>query len=208
MGLFDFLARSKPHADTQVAVPNVGFSLKMSTSETDIERQKNALMLEILESSIIKSGYFIPEKLPHLMATLRASTHPFARLDTKSVEDGALLLSVDEKKARGLNTRMKYTKDFISYFDPAALKKIEPKGTLFSMQIDAFHRASRHFEILRFKKMGFVEHVKIMPVGGCKKVQRIKKTYPIDEVPDLPLPGCDEECHCCLEAVIPSRFTS
>ena len=207
MGLFNFLKNlavgtPEPHPGKQG-----GFGLAMNSAETQIERQKNALMLDLLEAAISKSGYFIPEKIPQLMSTFRAASHPFARMDTKAAEKGSTLLTKEQKIALGLNTRMKYTAEFITYFKPAALKRIEPKGTLFSMQIDAFHRASRRFEIIKFKKMGFIERVKIAPVGGCKKVQRIKKTYNIDEVPELPLPGCDEECHCYYEAVIPSRFT-
>jgi hypothetical protein len=44
--------------------------------------------------------------------------------------EGDVVLTVKEKKALGLNSRMKYSKKFIEYFEPSVLKSIEPKATL------------------------------------------------------------------------------
>lgn len=98
---------------------------------------------------------------------------------------------------------MKYSKKFVECYDPLAFKMIEPKTTLEHMYLDAFHRVSRRNEILRLKKLGFVKKVKIVPDDECEKIKRFKKTYNIDEVPELPLTGCNAPfCRCYFEAII------
>lgn len=101
---------------------------------------------------------------------------------------------------------MKYSKNFIDYFDASILKNIEPKNVLTDMRIDAFHRACRHFDIIKFKKYGFVKKVTIHPVDGCPKIEKFKKTHNLDEVPELPLKGCDQQCMCYYEPIIPKNL--
>jgi hypothetical protein len=134
------------------------------------------------------------------MAVLRDSTYPFARLDTKAAYRGAVL-GRDEKRSLGLNPRLKYTREFIEYFQPSALGRIEPKGTLQQMHLDALHRASRTSELARLKSLGFVK-VTIRPVNGCSPIRRLGKTYNLDEAPALPLKGCNRLCMCYYEAVM------
>ena len=76
-------------------------------------------------------------------------------MNTKIAFDGDSILTVDEKKKLGLNTRMKYSKKFIEYFDPESFKTIEPKDTLECMHLDAFYRVSRKDDLLNYKKEGF-----------------------------------------------------
>jgi hypothetical protein len=172
----------------------------------DEERKKNEEIMKLLEEMIVKSGFFVPENIPELMITLKAGQGLFERVNTRCVFDGSVFLSVAEKKALGLNTRMKYSKHFIEYFKRAAFKTIEPKAALECMHLDAFHRVSRKMHLAKLRGIG-VKQVRVAPVGDardCGKVARMKKVYRIDEVPELPVAGCDSPyCRCIYEAIFP-----
>jgi hypothetical protein len=151
MGLFDFLR--KPQVATEcrgpkLAAPRSVEPHKVGATETDIERQKNKQILELVEASVIRSGCFRPEKIPQLMLALR-DPPTFAQLNTKASEASNGLLSKEEKQSLGLNTRRRYSREFIEYFEPDALKTIEPITMLSSIQSDAFHRTSRKFTLIR-----------------------------------------------------------
>ena len=135
------------------------------------------------------------------MSIIRGSTRPFARLTMDAPYTGNVL-SKAEKQGLGLNTRMKYTAGFVAFFDAAALRIIEPKSTLADMQLDAFHRASRAFDLRKFKTFGFVKEVRVNAINGCAKTSKLKKKYQLDEVPELPLAGCDTLCLCYYEPII------
>ncbi len=180
---------------------DVRFGITPTPQEIEVARQLNEEILQLLEERIIASGFFRVDKIPELMAKLRGASIPFGRTDTKIAFSGDETLTVKEKKALGLNTRMKYSKTFIEYFDPSAFKTIEPKATLECMHIDTFHRVSRKKELLDMKKLAFVKQVKIH--GECESIVRFKKIHRIEEAPELPLPDCDAPfCPCWYEAIL------
>jgi hypothetical protein len=184
-----------------------GYGIPATTQMLDAERQDNEEVMKLLESTILASGLFVAEKVPELVAKLRGASSPFARLNTKVAFEGNEILTVEEKRALGLNTRMKYTKDFTEYFDPGILKTIEPKAILLNMHLSAYHRVARQRDLLKLRDLGFVKQVTIVPVGDagdCGKVKRLKKTYSLEAVPELPLPDCTAPfCRCMYEPVIP-----
>jgi len=200
-----FTRRTKRSAKPEDSIHS-GYGIPMTEQEIESERQSNNQILELLERNIVASGLFRTEKIPELIATLREGSTPFGRTNTRVAFDGGPLLTVGEKRALGLNTRMKYSKKFIEYFEPSALRTIEPKATLECMHLDAFHRVSRQKELLSFKKLGFVKEVEILPCGDsrdCGKIKRLKKIYRLEEVPELPLPGCDAPyCRCMYVPII------
>jgi hypothetical protein len=189
-----------------------GFAIQATPEMIDDERQSQEESLRFLAAMMIESGYFKPAKIPEFISMCRSEFRPFARIDDKNGSRGDDLLSIEEKKALGLNSRMKYTREFIDLFEPSALKVIEPKSTLSSMRINARNRAHARTEIRKMKRLGFIRKVKICPVrdaGDCEKVKNIRKVYNIDEVPELPIPGCDSSlCRCMYQAIIPSRLQS
>jgi hypothetical protein len=159
------------------------FGIPMTEKEIESERDFDNEVMKLLEDRIVASGYFKKEKIAELMANLNNSSVPFGRTNTKIAFDGNTFLTVEEKRALGLNTRMKYSKKFIAYFDAASFTKIEPKATLECMHLDAFHRVSRKREFLKLRNLGFVRQVKIVPFGDegdCAKVKRLKKVYAIE----------------------------
>jgi hypothetical protein len=133
------------------------------------------------------------------MRKLRAATVPFGRVNTKAAFGREPFLTLQEKKALGLNPRMKYSKEFIGYFETSVLGSIEPKSMLEHMHLDAFHCVSRQKELQQLRELEF-KKIEILPVGDegdCDAIKRHKKVFPINEVPELPLPDCDAPfCRC------------
>ncbi len=188
----------KPPIRSDVSI-GTGYGISMTDREVELERQSNEEIMQLLEARIVSSGFFRAEKITELMAKLREGSSPFARVNTNVAFDGGAILTVEEKRVLGLNTKMKYSKNFIEYFDPIVFKKIEPKNALTDMHLDAFHRVARKKELRELKELN-VRQVDILPAGDardCGKIKRFKKTHRINEVPELPLPGCTAPyCRC------------
>jgi hypothetical protein len=186
------LALNPPSVRQPVAIP-------ATRQQIDEEQQSNEEIMQLVEAAIFSSGVFKPEKIPYLMTKLRGGFSPFTRVNAKAASDGDVILTVAEKKALGLNTRMKYSKAFIECFDPSAFKRIEPKVFLENIHLDAFHRVSRKNELRRFRKVGVrkVEIIDVGDAGDCSKIKRFRKVHNLDDVPELPLPGCTAPyCRC------------
>jgi hypothetical protein len=201
--------RAKQVAKINGPTPS-GFAFPGTPQQVEMERQAHEDAMKRLEASMVASGFFRQEKLPELLALLKGGFRPFARINTKIAFRGDDLLTVEEKRALGLNTRMKYSRKFIEYFDPSVFAKIEPKSTLENMQIDASHRAARANDLCRWKELGYIKKVKICCTGDaddCSKIKQFRKVYGIDEVPELPISGCDSSlCRCFYQPVIPKKI--
>ncbi len=183
-----------------------GYAVAPTPKMLEAERQDHEEVMRLLEAAIRSSGFFRAEAIPLLLSKLRNGWEPFARVDTKMAFGGDEFLSIQEKRVLGLNTRMKYSKAFIGYFDPSCLETIEPKSVLENMHLSACHRVARKRDLVEFKSLG-VRQVRIVPVGDardCGKIKRFKKVHDINEVPELPLPGCTAPyCRCLYEPIIP-----
>lgn len=171
-----------------------------SPAMVEDERRAQAKVLALLEARVAESGLFLPEKIPELMAKLRQGSGPFQRSSVKAALEGDTFLSVEEKRKLGLNTRAKYSHAFIACCDPAALKSVDPKDALGEMHLAAYHAVERERQLARLKREKVVKTVKIFPLGNpdaCAKVQRMKRAYKLEEVPMLPVAGCDATCCMC-----------
>jgi hypothetical protein len=203
LALFRHRRRSGP--GTRVIV-QPGYAIAPTPKMLEAGRQDHEEVMRLLETAIRASGFFRTEAIPLLLSRLRDGWEPFARVDTRVAFGGDEFLSVQEKRVLGLNTRMKYSKAFISFFDPNCLKATEPKSLLENMHLIAFHRVARKRDLVEFRSLG-VKQVRIVPVGDardCAKIKRFEKVHDIERVPDLPVPGCTAPyCRCMYEAIIP-----
>jgi hypothetical protein len=183
-----------------------GYAIAVTAEMLEKEQQDNDEVMRLLEANIRTSGLFRADKILELVSRLRGGSSPFARVNTKFAFEGDKYLSVQEKRALGLNTRMKYSKAFIEYCDPTALKTTEPKSVLEDMHLNAFHRVARKRDLANFRELGFVNRVKIVPVGDardCNEIKRFKKIHDLTLAPDLPLPGCTSPyCRCMYEPIL------
>lgn len=189
-----------------------GYAIPATAIMLDAEHRDNDEVMRLLEIAIRASGIFRIESIPELVSKLRGGAEPFARVNTKIAFEGEEILSVEQKRMLGLNTRLKYSKAFVSYFDPACLKTIEPKSALENMHLSAFHHVARKRDLLQFRELGFVQRVRIVPVGDardCGEIKRFKKVHDVNEAPELPLPGCKAPyCRCMFEAIISQNATA
>jgi hypothetical protein len=206
-----FAPEKEPEQSGKVDIDvRTGYGIKMPDADVEMERQKKEDIINLLELFIRASGYFRKEKIPELIATIRKGSVPYGRTSTEIVFEGDTFLTIEEKRALGLNVRMKYSRKFIDYFNPSKLREIgEPRSMLESLHLDAFHRTINKYDLIKLKKLGFVKKVKIVPCGDgfdCKRIRRCKKIYNIGEVPQLPLPECDAPyCRCYYEPIISNR---
>lgn len=182
------------------------YAIPVTAEMLQQERQDNDEVISLLEANIRGSGLFRTEKIPELVAKLRGGSSPFTRVNTTIAFQGDKLLTVEEKRALGLNTRMKYSKAFIEYFEPTDLKTTEPKSVLEDMHLSAFHRVARKRDLVKFRELGFVKQVKIVPVGDirdCNEIKCFQNIHDLDRAPDLPLPGCTARyCRCMYEPIL------
>jgi hypothetical protein len=210
LAVLSLLCRNRKRSGKHTGLVAERYGIPMTEEETAVERQSDEEIMRLLEARITASGYFILDRIPQLMTILRSASVPFGRTNTQVAFAGHVFLSVEEKKELGLNTRMKYSKEFIEYFDPSVFKTIEPKSALEQMHLDASHRVSRKKELLRAMELGFVKRIMIQPVGDgrdCARIKRFRKIHNIDAVPDLPLPDCDAPyCRCMYLPIVPRNI--
>ena len=71
-----------------------------------------------------------------------------------------------------------------------------------------YFAAKQHTDYAMYRHIG-VKKVTVSGVGGCDHCRSfLGKTFKIDKVPELPLPGCTDPvgCRCSAEAVIPEKY--
>ena len=164
------------------------------------QAQENAKCKEIAEMTIAAaetSGYFKPDILPVIAEKIRALSVPgYAYSGPFDKED---VLSLEEKKALGLNTRRKYSRELINGLTEKGIAAENPNDLLKNLFMQSCGKVSRKYELARLKELGlkYVQIIDCEDARDCKAVKRCKKRWLIDEVPELPLSGCDAEyCRC------------
>lgn len=172
-------------------------ALQPTPAETAAEAGRLRFQHEFIRAELTASSHVRPDTLETLMAMIDARHEAFGRIKRDESGLDADTLTVAEKRALGLNTRMKYRRDFIACFEPASLATIEPKAYISDLQLNAFHRAARRDGLSGLRKLG-IDEVELRCVGDgrdCAAARR--RVYRIDEAPELPLAGCDARyCRC------------
>jgi hypothetical protein len=138
------------------------------------DSEKNEIITGMIKD-IKSSRFFIPEKIPELLNLLK------------------------EMDAWG-NNRRNIPNEIINYLSEEGLKQINSKEIISNIYYQNFHKVGRRRDLLRMKQTG-IKKVKILDAGDerdCPMIKKMEeKSWPIDEVPELPLPGCTAEyCRC------------
>jgi hypothetical protein len=143
---------------------------------------------------LLNSAFFKQDKIPEILKRIR-DTDEYSN-NIFSYDD---CLSLEEKKSLGLETRRKYPREMLDFMTDLGLKHDDPQGIISNIYYQADHKIQRKKELDRLKAAGF-KTVKIEDCGDqrdCKAIKRLKKVWPIDEVPELPLPNCKADyCRC------------
>jgi hypothetical protein len=175
----------------------------MTEAETAAEREADRELLVLLRDNIARSGLFRAEKIDALIHLLHTAYVPFGRLNTRIAFEGSTILTATQKRNLGLNTRRKYSREFIEYFYPESLRTIEPCAALEHMHLDAFHRVSRSKELRKLRKLGFVKKVTVGADPECAKAQALRGAFALTAPPLLPVPGCTAPfCRCLYVPVL------
>ena len=96
-------------------------------------------------------------------------------LGTKNILKEGTKLSVDEKKALGLNTRTSITREFVEVLNEKGLKSDDPKGSVQSLYYRAVFKKSRTEDLQRIRGIG-IKKIKLLSAGDerdcswCKSV--------------------------------------
>jgi hypothetical protein len=150
--------------------------------------------LECIMKDVENSGFFKPEKLPHLERIIPKiggyNNDPFSYADC---------LSAEEKEALHINTEHKVSREMVDCMSEKGLAQRDPRNIIPVIYYMNYFAVSRKYKLLELKARG-VKKVKIENVGGnldCGTVGTHEKIFPIDQVPELPLPQCDAPyCRC------------
>lgn len=170
------------------------------TLSPEKEKRENEKYDEITEQTISDmetSGYFKPDCIPAIAKKIHEKTNigyryynPFDKKDC---------LTLQEKKELGLNTREKYSRELINALTEKGLATEDPNDLFHNIWQANFHKISRKYKLQELRDIG-VQYVRIRTCEDerdCKAVKLCKKRWPIDEVPELPLPKCNAPyCRC------------
>jgi hypothetical protein len=197
MGFSDWLKKASEKVTTKQISPSENVGIRLEGRALQDENSKFREIAEAIIQDIAGSGCFKEEKLSIVNARIKKMVRPgYGYSDPFSLDD---CLSLEEKKALGLNTRQKYSREFIEALSEKGLSHPDLKDILKVVYLKHFHSIHRKYELLRMKRLG-IKTVKIEDCGDerdCKAIKRLKKRWPIDEVPELPLPSCTAEyCRC------------
>lgn len=200
---FSFIRKKNPSVDN-ISKKRLSYKemrdaigITLSDGRQKEEDQKYYEISEKTIADIEASGYFKPDYLPIIAKKIREKTKAGYRYtDPFDKKDW---LKAKEKRELGLDPKKSYTWELLEALSEKGLATEEPTELVKNIWQANFHKTSRQYDLRRFKKLG-VKYVKICTcedTRDCKAIQRFKKRWPIDEVPELPLPICNAKyCRC------------
>jgi hypothetical protein len=160
--------------------------------------QKNEIIrnetLERMMRDIASCGFFKEEKLPGLKLIIQKvggyNNDPFSYDDC---------LYFEEKEALRIETEHKISREMVDCMSPRGLAQRDPHNIIPAIYYMNFFAVTRKYQLLELRARG-VKNVEILNLGGeldCKAIAKLKRKYPLAEVPLLPLPRCDAPyCRC------------
>ncbi|MDR1106700.1 MAG: hypothetical protein LBL44_10120, partial [Treponema sp.] len=162
--------------------------------------RKDIVRKEILAGmmrDIEKSGYFKQEKLSHLEKIIPKIggyfTDPFSYNDC---------LSDEEKAALHINPELKISREMADCMSEKGLSEKDPRHIIPIIYYMNLFGIGRKYKLMELRTRG-VTKIKIVSMGGdldCEKIKSHTGVYSINDVPSLPLPGCDAAyCRCDFE---------
>jgi hypothetical protein len=164
--------------------------------------RKDLVRKEILAGmmrDIENSGYFKQEKLSYMEKIIPKIggyfTDPFSYNDC---------LSDEEKAALHINPELKISREMADCMNEKGLSEKDPRHIVPIIYYMNLFSVGRKYKLMELRSRGITK-VKIVTMGGDLDCETIKNYdnggFPIDEVPSLPLPGCNAAyCRCDFEA--------
>jgi hypothetical protein len=189
MGIFDFLfEKSKKYS--------IGITPDRETQKR--LNQQNKDILALFMKFLLDSGRYEEESIYKLVNKNKGAI-------AKVITSGKSL-ELEEKKRLGVNGRKKYGQDYIATLTTRGLDYDASTVFFLSSYNQASGIIGRQYKLAEYKKAG-VKRIRISATPEEHACQVIRKyggrILDIDDVPQLPLPGCDKSyCHCWFIPVI------
>lgn len=181
------------------------FSKKKQTSIGIVPDKETQKMLNTKEEEtftlfikyLLDSGRF--------ETNVESLVHKYKSAPFNVITDGKLL-SLDQKKELGLNSRKKYGENYIKILTQKGFSDNASVDFFANSYYQTFGIASRKFEIEKIKKSGITK-CRISSCNDMRDCEAIKKygnkVFDVNHVPELPLPECTAEyCRCMIVAVL------
>lgn len=185
-------------SNDQEPIMEIELSGELTTKEVSYE-DENQELLALFTEEIEATDVLIESKKSELVSILILFVDSAQPFDVSRIFKDKTPLAPQEKKELGLNSRKKYTKEFLEYFETDKLTSC-PKDLVNEM----YQRASQ--ELYRRKSLRRISETKIGKYRisyiddshSCSKCKEEKgKLYLPDELPKLPLEGCTAKvCRC------------
>jgi hypothetical protein len=184
---------SSPSAldDSPPAVSPEAYIRLIPPQKNDIIRNET---LERMMRDIESCGFFKAEKLPALKTIIRKvggyNNDPFSYVDC---------LLFEEKEQLHIDTDHKVSREMVDCMTPKGLAQRDPHNIIPAIYYLNFFAVTRKYQLIELRAKG-VQTVEIVSLGGeldCKAITKLKRVYPLDKVPRLPLQNCDAlYCRC------------
>ena len=155
--------------------------------------------LSYFEKRLRESDVIRPEGVQVLLDAIGAHAKPGVHFNIERALPNQELLSLEEKKSLGLNSRKKYSRQLVRLVMCEHLHGRCPKELISDYYLSSWHQAARDALLQKMRSAGVVD-VRILSCSDerdCPHVLRMKRRFKIDDVPALPLQGCDAAyCRC------------
>jgi hypothetical protein len=150
--------------------------------------------LEGMMEDVKNCGFFRPEKYELLESIIPKvggyNNDPFSYSDC---------LNDEEKENLHIDTEYKVSREMVDCMNEYGLSQKDPRNIIPVIYYMNYFAVGRKYKLLEFKARG-VKKVKIFSAGGdldCKAVESVRRVFPLDSVPELPLRDCDAPyCRC------------
>jgi hypothetical protein len=191
----EILATRQAGEDIKSLVSAANYVVLTPNERKDILRKE---ILARMMRDIEGSGYFKQEKLPHMEKIIPKIggyfTDPFSYNDC---------LSDEEKEALHINPELKISREMVDCMNEKGLSEKDPRQIIPIIYYMNVFAVTRKYKLMELRTRG-VTKVKIINMGGdldCEEIKNHTGIYPINDVPVLPLPGCNAAyCRCDFEA--------
>jgi hypothetical protein len=197
------------------------FGIKL---DSEGQRQENEKFREIADSvidEIVNCGFFKQEKIPFLAEKINKITVPgYGFSDPFSYDD---FLSLEEKKALGLNTRQKFSREYVDCLSSTGLKQENAKDIIKNIWYRKFSAVQSKYNRLTMEAVGITMYIwemsgdeRVKP--SCKKMDgklclwadptvysqtKGKDWIPRPKGASLTHPGEEDGCRCTAIAYQP-----
>ncbi|MDR1286397.1 MAG: hypothetical protein LBK08_02200 [Treponema sp.] len=190
----EVLATRRSGEDVKSLVSAANYVAMTPNERKDVVRKE---ILARMMRDIEKSGCFKQEKLSHIEKLIPKIggyfTDPFSYNDC---------LSDEEKAALHINPELKISREMADCMNEKGLSEKDPRHIIPIIYYLNLFGIGRKYKLMELRTRG-VTKVKIVNMGGdldCEDIKSHNGVYPINDVPALPLPGCNAAyCRCDFE---------